>query len=160
MNMNYYPDFDPSWLLPVRLAFESMTADPLWLEREDCPYDGATIEALRGLWAKFRAKPEAVETARSNLASASDKWTQLSDEMFSLFDELKNFSARDIAEDDVKEKMAYFRTATALLEKITGLAERAHNVKTVSDFRSRILQVFDEILTPEQRTSAMEKLTQ
>ena len=158
MNMNYYPEVDSSWLLPLRLVFESIQADPLWLERADCPYDKDTVESLRGLWAKVRTRSEAV-IPKSDIASADDKWTQLSIELLSMFDDLKNFST-DIAVDDVKEKMAYFRTATALLDKITGLAERIHNVKTVSDFRGKVLSVFDEILNPEQRTAAMEKLAQ
>lgn len=156
--MNYYPEFDAGWLLPLRLVFESMQGDPLWLERQECPYDTEMTAALRDLWTKFRAKAE-TKAVKSNLANADDKWTQLSEEMTNLFDELKNFSS-DISIDDVKEQMAYFRTATSLLDKITGLAERIHNVKTVSDFRGRVLQVFDEVLTPEQRTIAMEKLAQ
>lgn len=158
MNMNYYPEFDQGWLLPLRLVFESMQGDPLWLERNECPYDKSMVDALRGLWLEFKVKAES-KVSKSDLASADDKWTQLAQEMTSLFDDLKDFSSKIVIED-VKEQMAYFRTATALLDKITGLAERIHNVKTVSDFRGRVLQVFDEVLSPEQRTIAMEKLAQ
>ena len=162
MENSFYPEVDHTWLLPLQVIFDNMANDPLWLERNECPYDPDVVNALRTVWMKFKIKPIVVVGAggeRKSLADADNTWAQLTIEMTKLFDELRNFS-QDIDEADVKEKMAYYRTATALLERIAGLGERANNVKSVSDFHSKVLSVFDAVLDPAQRTRAMEMLAQ
>ena len=54
----------------------------------------------------------------------------LQDTLTELFDDLKSFEG-NIDTPDVKDQMAYFRTATSLLDKIMGMIERSHNVKAV-----------------------------
>lgn len=158
MNNNYYPELDAGHLLPIKIALGSMLNDALWLDRAGCPYDPELCSALKELFIAFRTK-QVIETRETaTIDGAVDKWANLEAELNTLFSELRNYSG-SIEEGDAKEKMAYFRASTSLLEKIVGLSERAHNVKSVSDFQSKVISIFDEILTPEQRTLAMEKLS-
>ena len=159
MDQNYYPpEIDTGLLLPIRCVFDGMLNDPLWLERRQCPYDTETVDALRDLWVTFRASKEiVVPTAVTSINDGENKWDNIETELTSLYDDLRNHS-KTMTLDDAKEKMAYFRTATSLLDKITSIGERVQNVKAVSDFQARVMMIFDEVLTPEQRTTAMEKL--
>ena len=160
MNNTYYPEVDPTWFLPLRVIFTALQGDPLWLERPECPYDEETCSAIREVWLQQRGErtERATRTAKP-LGDSEDRWTQLEEELTTLYDELRNFQS-GVSIDDAKEHMAVFRTATSLLDKLVGLSERANNVKSVSEFRARVLGVFDEILTPDQRSTAMEKLAQ
>ena len=155
MNNSYYPELDVGNLLPLKVVFGSMANDPLWLERAECPYDVDQVEALREMWLAFRVRGEKV--AREPVEETGDKWGDLEAELNQLYHDLRTYSGT-VEEGDAKEKMAYFRTATSLLDKMVGLSERAHNVKSVSDFQARVIAVFDEILSGEQRTRAMEML--
>ena len=152
----FYPQFDPGLLIPLHVAFDQMANDPLWLDRADCHYDEDTKNRLRDIWTLFRVTPK-FDTVEALPIDDENKWDNLGETMHKLFKELSEYSS-NILIDDVKERMAYYRTATALLEKITGLAERIANVKAVHEFTSRVLATFDEVLTPEQRTSAIIKL--
>ena len=151
---NYYPNMDSVVLFPTKLVLGSMLNDPLWLDRAECPYDTETKDELRTLFSQLRAPGK---TVRAEVARSGDRMTDLSDDLDTLFNDLREFSGH-ITEGDTKEWMAYYRTATSLLDKITGLSERALNVKAVSDFQAKVIAVFDDILTPELRTLAMEKL--
>jgi hypothetical protein len=167
----FYPDIEAlgvDVLMPVRVAIEQMCDDPLWLERPECPYGTDVSEALRALMTVVRKRfreaaggaggggagvsPRAPRTANGN------KWEELQAEAAALYEELAVFKRdADAMGDggmDVKEKLAYFRTATQLLDKLVALGERAANLRRVSDFQERVLRVFDVVLTPAQRTQA------
>lgn len=154
----FYPDVDAVMLTPLRSIFDQLLNDPLWLERPDCPYDEDTKSAIQELLVTFKAASP-TKPGRPTPASAppTDKFTMLSDELSTLFEELRDYS-KNLAVDDTKDRMAYFRTATSLLDKITSLAERTHNVKAVSDFTNQVVAIFDTLLSPEDRTRAMEML--
>ena len=166
---NYYPEIELGSLLVAEALIAGDANDPLYLDRRDCPYDAATKEQVRefliaikpgegdGPRAGVSSPPEAARPAA--VMSATDRFGALDGELTRLFDELNNYSRRiDIS--DTKERLQYYRTATSLLDKLTSLSERIHNVRSVSMFHTRVLAVFDEILTPDQRTLAMEKLEQ
>lgn len=156
----YYPQIDLDQLLPIKVVLTSISDDPLWLERPECPYDKDTREALWTMWLTFRAKPSKKTETISVVKTDEDKWTDVANELNTLFEDLKNAASETEALPDLKEKLNYFRVATSLIEKIVGLGERASNVREVSAFQAKVLAVFDEVLTPEQRTRAMEKLSQ
>jgi hypothetical protein len=166
MSNTFYPQFDADMLLPIKLALTSISEDPLWLERPDCPYEKEVSELLWAMWLTFRTKPRQTREVSSgeggageNAIGVEDKWRNVADELTELFNGLKE-AKEDTLDMEVKEKLNYYRVATSLLEKITGLGERAMNVRAVSEFQAKVLSVFDEVLTPEQRTRAMEKLAQ
>lgn len=168
MSNSYYPEIEPGALLPVSLLFQNLLNDPLWLERPACPYETEVKEAIRDLWIMVRQRPS-TNVASATSAAISDgesQWSDVAVELRTLFNDLKTFSASGVDIDsgasglDPKEQMAYFRTATSLLDKIVSLGERANNIKAVSEFQSSVIKCFDEVLSPEQRTRMMEILGQ
>jgi hypothetical protein len=44
------------------------------------------------------------------------------------------------------------------LEKLVALGGRSANLRQISDFQTKVLRVFDAVMTPEQRTRATELL--
>ena len=156
----YYPDIESlgvDFLLPMRVVVEQMVADPLWLERPDCPYADETKDTLRNLeimWRMRAAKPAKKERVEEDPDKTADqRWEELATEAHSLYRDLSEI--RDnLDEAETKDKLAFFRTATMLLDKLVALGERASNLKNISAYQARVLQVFDAVLSPEQRTQA------
>ena len=159
MVSNYYPEITAATLLPVHAVIDKMLDDPLALERPGCGYPPEVIASLKSLWEKMKGRQQPAPVSRIAAMGDTDKFEALGLELTELFDSLRDLSA-NIPVEDTKERLTYFRTAAALLDKLTGISERLHNVKSVSDFQTRVISVFDEILTPEQRTAALTKLDQ
>lgn len=165
MDNHYYPDIEGAWLLPLKVAFEGLRGDPLWLERKGCPYEEEVVEALRELWGMVRnsasaGAPEQKERPE-RAPLGEDRWERLGQDAEALFQDLMAYKDDlDGIDDEGKamkpsDRLAFYRTAAQLLDKLLTLGERAKNLKQVSDFQNRVLAVFEEVLTPEQRTRAL-----
>lgn len=75
----------------------------------------------------------------------------------SLFKELQD-EKQTLTVKDNSEKMAYFRTATSLLEKLISLKERAMNVQQIGQFYTVVLSVMEAVLDKDQIHGVREKL--
>lgn len=164
-NEAYYPNLILGEVSKVRIALDQLDADPLWLDRDGCPFDEALILALRGLWGRVRAKRAPKAEVEEKGAEGGMAWDDVTAEARALFEDIRemrtemNGGMGDEASDP-SARVAYYRMAATTLEKVVQLGERAQNIKEVSDFKRRVLDVFDQVLEPEQRTRATELLAQ
>lgn len=152
--MSDYPVIPPKSLIPLRIIQAQLAENAEYLASPECPYDDE-IKAFLGVF----GGPVAGRMADKSgfLGQNGDKWAALEVETANLFDELKNFG-KTIKENDVADRMAYFRAATSLLEKIVGINERAMGLKQISEFQREVMEVIDGVLTPNQRDGVMERL--
>ena len=155
----YYPDISslgPEFIIPLRVIAQQMLDDPLYLDRGECPYGAEEKAALAeaiGDWKRLAARDLATTAeAPIPLAEGADKWEALAQEAENLFVELR--AAKPILTDDPKDKLSFYRTATQLLDKLVTLGERSEKLRQIDEFRGRVLAVFDQVLSPEQRTQA------
>lgn len=75
-------------------------------------------------------------------------------ELKSLYTGLKN--AKPNMDDS--DQMSYYRTSTALLEKLLGLQEKARNIKAMSDHHRTVLNFMEEVCSPTQVEEFMKRL--
>lgn len=134
-----------TWALDIILR--NLEQDPDYLL--DSPYTQEEIDVLE----RFAGRAVAVEEE----APAEGKWARLEHESNKLFKSLTGFSA-NLNERDNAEQMAYFRTATSLLDKIVGIQERAANLKQINLFHDTVLTVMEDVLDAGQRTEVMDRL--
>lgn len=139
----FFPPLDSSAIWGLTVILTQLKADPLYFQDEDCPYPSELV-------ALFVTKVE----AEVPLPVATDKWSQLEQESRTLYDALI-LEGATLTDRDSAEKMAYFRTATSLLEKMVGIQERAVNIKQIHQFHSAVLEVIEHVLDPGQRTTVM-----
>ncbi len=136
----------------------ALDVDPLVMERGNCDYAPELQELIRKLHSDTRrakaSSASALSTAPMNSAAM---WESVAAEAQDMLIDLKDM--RSVLTEDA-DKIAYFKVAAALLAKIIDLGERANNIRAVSTFQKRVLEVFDQVLTPEQRTRATEMLSQ
>ncbi len=143
MTDRYYPKFDPDTLEQLKQLSECVGMDPTYLEEAD-EYPTWLLDLLGGV--------EEAEAVRDDLEEVD-----LVKETTGLFRGLQD--AKDgFATDDHSERMSYFRTSTALLEKLVGLKERALNIRQISRFYQTVLAVMEEVLEPGQVTEVRERL--
>lgn len=144
---DYFPDIDTDALV---LMVELQRQDPEYILRGGFPEE---IEALF-LALNGQARPEKVKEQPLEELSKWEKLEQESEDLFrSLTEAGKTLDSRDNA-----EKMAYFRTATTLLERIVGLQERATNLKQLAQFQQTVLSIMDDVLDGDQRMAVRSRL--
>jgi hypothetical protein len=159
MTESYYPEMPAPSLAAIRLIQKKLSEDPSYLSSPDCPYP----EEFCDIFATpaVRAAPAGEEQRPAPPAVVGDKWAKLELESQELFDELKNYgdTLKDVEGGvDSTEKMAYFRTATALLEKIVSIHERAANLKNLHHFQETILGILEDLMPADKRTEFMNRI--
>lgn len=163
----YYPALDLRGVSGVRIALDQLEMDPLWLDRVECPYEPGMVEGLRLIWMRSRvarkAGPIPVEEPEGGAPDAV--WEDLMGEAHAVFQAIRTMREEMNETDEMgvlrvgaDARVAYFKMATATMEKLIQVGERAKNIRHVSDFTKRVLDVFDQVLDPEQRTRATEML--
>lgn len=165
MSERHYPEITDhaAWALKTILTLAS--EDVMYLRDPDCPYDAQ----IKNIFDRAIAHQRLVERAEGEdkqeekppapPVSEEEIDATLASDLHSVFVELKDYGKR-IAVGDQTEKMAYFRTATSLLERLVNARERALGVKQIKDFQDTVLNIMEEVLTPDQRTDVMDRLRQ
>lgn len=150
--MSFYPPLptDAIWALDVIL--QNTKEDPLYLADEDCPYSPADVLVLTRL-----AGAQPVELDDDDAEETGTKWERLQRESDKLFKGLTKAGTL-LEHKDNSEKMAYFRTATQLLDKIVSIQERAANLQKIHAFHDLVLTIMEDVLDAGQRTDVMARL--
>lgn len=151
----HYPKLDQETLKNLNVVQKIAKAHPSYFITS--PYS-SEIQRLITEWflAPKVAISKTVETGKSAVEDDREPWVMLYEETRDLYSNLKN---TEIMEDtNTSEKMAYFRTATSLLEKLVSLQERSLGLKEVGEFQHKVMDILETVMTPAQRTQVMEKL--
>jgi hypothetical protein len=148
----YYPDIDIQALL---LMIELQKQDPDYIRGSDY---GPEIEGLfLGLTEGSGVGAGAGLAGLPMSTEGMSKWDRLEYESNELFEALTQ-AGKGLAARDNAEKMAYFRVAASLLEKIVAIQERALNLKKLATFQQIVLSVMDDVLTGDQRLQVRARL--
>ena len=156
MDHSFYPPLDAGSVTAVRAAVSQARRHADWLVSPGCPYDQATRLGLTEL---LRALPPASSAPEEPQAPVddADRYTTLEGDANSMLRELRELLTQ-IGKEEVKERLAGYKVATTLMEKLIDLGERASTLRDMSQFQRGVLKVFDTVLTPAQRTQALRLL--
>lgn len=156
MDLDFYPPLEAGSVTAVRAALSQMRRHPDWLDRKECPYDVPTrlglAELLRALPASSVDPPSAEDVEED-----ADRYTALERDATTMLRDLRTLT-RDFAAGDTKERLTSFKVAAGLMEKLIDIGERANNLRDISHFQRAVVRVFDQVLTPPQRTQALRLL--
>jgi len=150
MNDFYYPPLPEGAAFALDIILQNIESDPEYLL--DAPYSGDELVVLDKLVTQVAAA-----ASEEDEPLEGGKWARLERESNDLFKLLTDFSKKLDAKDNT-ETMAYFRTATALLDKIVGIQERTANLKQISRFHDTVLSIMEDEMDATQRTKVMERL--
>ena len=128
---------------------------PGWLEARECKYSPAIKKFLTenaGVTAGTAA-PEEVE----DLFEGNDEPEVLDRQIQKIINRMDAMEAQ-LGSMEPNEKLQFFKTKTALTEKLITLREKTNNLKEMTEFKAKIITFLDEICTPDQITQLMERL--
>lgn len=138
-----YPNIDVDDLEMVFLQLHEKGAD--YIFSEDCPYPARVTDLM-------------LEHVGGRGESDEDfEELDLVVESTRILKELKE-TKETLGKSDHSEAMAYFRTSTALIEKLINAKERANNVRQIGKFYGIVLDTMEEFLEPAQITDLRERL--
>ena len=143
----YYP---PSPVVVLRVIRDSVKSNPHYLD--DSPYTDEELDFLKDVLLGDG------KTDTQYLSQSGDLWKDLITETSNIYNSLRQLGDTLKNTKDVKDRMAYFRTATALLDKIIGMRERAHGIRDISIFQAAVMEVIEDVLTADQRIKVMSDL--
>jgi hypothetical protein len=154
--MAFYPSIRPETILSLNAVVLNLEKDPGYLDSPECHYS----EDIKQF---FRKKIEYGGSGKKEvpdlfkLEEGETDLGKLEVQIRTIINDLEDFG-RKLDVSDSGDKMGYFRTKTALVDKLVSMQERVFNIKEVQDFRNIILGFMNEVLTKDQVTSFMQRL--
>lgn len=151
--MAFYPTIRDEAIMSLNVVVQNMEKDAEYLDSPDCPYSD-TVKAF------FRRKIGVVSEGSIDLFVLEEGETdldKLEEQIMAVINDLEDFG-RKLTVADSTDKMGYFRTKTALIEKLVNMRERVFTIKEINDFKSTILSFMDEVLTKDQITDFMRRI--
>lgn len=147
MSERFYPQIASDQLQPLQIVRRLMKSDPGYLDDSECPFDEDTKEFLRSICG--------IAAATSGEAPAV--FDDLNAEVARLYKELTDFGQK-VGKDDNAQQNTYFRLSGSLLEKLIELKERAIGIKFYEQFTNTTLQIMEDELPPDRRTSVIARM--
>lgn len=141
--MSSAPPLDDKSHWFLQIIIRGLASDPQYLDAADYPEEIKNFLTSR--------------MSQARLTEADLEDLDMPAEVLTLYTDLKN-QRMSFPANDAAEKMAYFRVATTLLEKLINLMERAKNIRQVSQFYALVLSQMEEFLEPAQITKFRARL--
>jgi uncharacterized protein YutE (UPF0331/DUF86 family) len=148
MNPKYYPALNEDQILLINRVFRSLEEDPNYLNSQQCNYS----PVIKAFFTRVPTTPGVTTDLFEG-----DEVVAVERQIQKLINDLEDFAGK-LTDADSSEKLQYFKTKTALLEKLIGHLERAANLKQINEFRGLVIQFMDEILDKDQITNFMQRI--
>lgn len=142
-------------LTPLRVLRELMKSNPTMLDDGTCPYPKQVKEFLRELMSAGQGSlgwDQLVE-----VPIELDDPEQLLREFEKIYSQLQAIQTT-FGSLDPKDRVQWAKAAIGLLERVVTLKERTFNLKNHSTFQKTVLDVLEQVLTPDQRSAFVDKL--
>ena len=150
----FYPVISEDAVMAINLARSYIAKEgPEWLDKRECKYSPTIKKFLTESVVTGVGVPAEVE----DLFEGNDEPEVLDRQIQKVLNRMDAMEAQ-LGGMEPNEKLAFFKTRTALLEKLITLREKTNNLKEMSEFKATIITFLDEICTPDQITELMERL--
>lgn len=146
MEQTHYPVVNERNIPLILTLYE---ANPDYFKSPDCPYTETTKSLFTGTAKVFDLQ------SHNDIKPLDDDDTIIQINM--VYQQLMAYGTEAQRSDNATDKNMYFRVATSLLEKLVSIKEKMSNLKNINNFIGAVLQVMDEVLTPDQRGAVMER---
>lgn len=148
MSERFYPNITEDQIHLINSVFRKTAEDENYLTSPQCPYP----EVVK----QFFNKQITTAAGTVNLFEG-DESEALDAQIKQVINDLEQYG-KSLSSEDTSEKLQYFKTKTALLEKLLTMRERTFNIKEIHVFRTTIMQFLSEVCTADQITDIMTRL--
>lgn len=143
----FYPTLDPATIQALSVIQSLVAEHPDYFQSPDCPY-GLETENLLAKWFKRKVVlPDGSEAPNVPDPNAPPEamFEGLREEITSAYLHLK------LAKNDThQDKVAYAKTAVALLEKLVKMEAMVVNIEMIGKFQTAVISFVEDVCTPEQ----------
>lgn len=143
----FYPPIDEKILSSLKVAKRLASEDAGYLTDEMCPYSAE----LKGFLANK-------DLGEGEGAEGDTKPVDPLNEVEGLYQSLKDYGDTIKVSGDPSDKNTFFRVGASLLEKLIALKERAVGVKNTAEFTQAVLDILEDELDADRRTSVIARL--
>lgn len=150
MTKHYYPPLDER---NINLVVQLVQEIEGYLNDPDCPYG----EGIKQLFNNNNPSKYFDNLDSTNGIDLNDD-SALADQLNILYSRMQEYWTEVKHSDKSQDKNSYFRTSTALIEKLIDLKERASRIQQANSFTSEMIRIMDEIMTPDQRNEVKLRL--
>lgn len=150
---NKYPDINYETVFKIYSIGLEIKKNPKYIA--ESPYSEAIKKSLNLIFPPISINTGGGSSSGSNLPNMMN--LDLKTEITNLYWQTKNLLNSN--EMDDKDKASIQRTATAQLEKLLNLAERATNLNQMREFEMKVLKILKKVL-PEQRELFLRELAE
>jgi hypothetical protein len=161
--MRYFPPIPSDLHLALGMICDHLEEDPQALLDEDCTYSHENCAALMRLRGEVVTRPLLAQPDDGTYA-ATDMIENvgsldLEAQFNTMLKELQSTGSH-LGDSTSSEKIQYFKAATQLLAKLLEMKERAGGLRRIGLFYTAVMDVMETVLTPDQRTAVMDRLTE
>jgi len=163
--MNVFPDITDTKILPFKLISGILLDDPNALDRADCPYSSNVKVFLKSLFVK-RDEQKASEMNPTNLSELALETIEGEgyEELENIDLKLKTLIAtldkvqKNLKISETNEQIQVAKAQAQLLDRLLAMRERVLNMKNMAFYTETVLELIEEHLSPDQRTSIINRL--
>lgn len=164
-----FPNLDSTKLMPFLVIKQQFLRFPDLLGHPSCPYSQDVKDFLQiirqGLFADVVAGyggDESIPTYNpevDSLFQSGNTWDVLLSETQKIYVSLISHRNKvDAPGAGTNQATQYYKGLVTLIEKMVELNKEVLQLKEISSFKAVVLEIFEDVLTPDQREEAMERL--
>lgn len=140
----FYPEIDAKTVKNLLILRQLVSDHPAYFL--DSPYPVSMETDIQALL-KYTQRATV-------MATEEDAEIDMEVELKTLFRDLKKVKPADNDPD----QMAYYRTSTALMERLLSLQSTAKNIKTMGEHHATVLNFIEEVCSPTQLEEFLKRL--
>lgn len=149
--MAFYPEISEDSVLSVKLVLQLLEKDGEYLDSKECMYSSAVKDFLRSASA-----PKGLADI-PDLFGGDDEPEVLDRQIQRILNRMDAMEG-ELSGFEPNERLSFFKTRAAMLEKLVSLREKVTNIREMMDFQAIIMGTLEEVCSPEQIKTFMERL--
>lgn len=158
-----FPQINLSMVEKLRAVQMSLAKDPQYLRRRDCPYDPRTRGFLEEIFKAYDADETQIAADVAAYFEGNNDDTQNTYDILvrdakKAYLTLSRLGQKMEQSNKPEDELNKVKTMTQLQERLMTVIEKAEGYKQIHQFKRTIMDIIEQVLTPEQRTGVMEKI--
>lgn len=152
----FFPSIPATIAPAIRATMFHMSKEPAYLDHPECPYPD-DLKLLLSACARGDIQdhdgigPITVDPTVENLFATSDKYEIMQQQTELLYSSMLALKSKIDISNKTDKTVAFYKILVSTLERLISVGERVAEVKSINDFKRRVMSAMETLLTPEQR---------
>lgn len=146
-----YPGLSEDVVLTLKLVKAGMDQyGDDYFDDAECPYSEATKKFLRGFLVKGVERMEGVEDVANIFDGDDVVEVEVLDVQIQKILSRMDAMEKELGGMEPNERLNFFKTRTALMEKLINMREKTENLRMLSEFKAVVVSVLEDVCDADQ----------